>query len=222
MKYQDFENAFSKARLNKYLNACNGKKGSALILYRQNIKLCQKFYGILNIFEVVLRNAINNHYKTYFADNDWIKHQLKPGGMLENHPQMASVESLIKNLEKMGSYTNDRIVSSVSLGFWTHLFSRKPFALGGKSLLQIFPSRTKGIGQRVIYNEIQVIKSFRNRIAHQEAICFDESGTKNTTKVKGYYALVVKYIRFMSFPENQLFWGLDTIPLKMINRIEKL
>lgn len=65
MKYQDFENAFSKARLNRYLNACNGKAGSALILYRQNIKLCQKFYGILNIFEIVLRKVkFTNRFNT--------------------------------------------------------------------------------------------------------------------------------------------------------------
>lgn len=222
MKYQDFENAFSKARLNRYLNACNGKAGSALILYRQNIKLCQKFYGILNIFEIVLRNAINDHYKAYFSDNDWIKHQLKPGGMLENHPHFSVVKSTIKNLEKMGRYTNDRIVSSVSLGFWTHLFSRKPFALGGKSLLKIFPERDKGLGQRVIYNEIQVIKSFRNRIAHHEAICFDASGTKNTINAKGQWALVIKYMRFMKFQETKLLWGLDTLPNKTIKRIDDL
>lgn len=59
MKYQDYEKAFSPARLYKYLKAFGGDTVAALTLYRHNIKLCQKFYGVLNIFEVVLRNAIN-------------------------------------------------------------------------------------------------------------------------------------------------------------------
>lgn len=81
MKYPDYERSFSSARLNKYLKACDGDTVAALTLYRHNIKLCQKCYGILNIFEIVLRNAINEHYKTVFNDLDWIRSQLKPGGM---------------------------------------------------------------------------------------------------------------------------------------------
>ena len=153
---------------------------SALTLYRHNVKLCQKFYGVLNIFEVVLRNAINNHYRTYLGDEDWIRNQLVTGGMLENHPQREAVDKIIADLDRTGRYSNDRVVSSVSFGFWTHLFSRKPFAHGGQSLLRIFPAKAKGVGQRVIYNELRSIKAFRNRIAHHEAICFDSTGVKCT------------------------------------------
>lgn len=52
MKYNDFEDALSAARLNKYKNACGGNTNKALTLYRHNVKLCQKFYGVLNIFEM--------------------------------------------------------------------------------------------------------------------------------------------------------------------------
>ena len=74
MKYNDYEAAFSQARLSRYLNACAGDKNKALILYRHNLKLCQKFYGVLGLFEVVFRNAVNEHYKRHFGDEDWIKH----------------------------------------------------------------------------------------------------------------------------------------------------
>lgn len=47
MKYNEYETAFSSARLNKYIVACNGNNNKALVLYRHNIKLCQKFYGVL-------------------------------------------------------------------------------------------------------------------------------------------------------------------------------
>lgn len=151
---------------------------AALTLYRHNIKLCQKCYGILNIFEVVLRNTINEHYKAYFADPDWIRHQLQPGGMLYSYPRRTSVLSTIAELDNGGRYTNDRVVSSVTFGFWTYLFTRVPFRRGGSTLLQIFPAKTVGLGQRAIFNELQTIKDFRNRIAHHEAICFDSTEPK--------------------------------------------
>ena len=222
MKYLDYEKAFSPARLNKYLKACGGDSAAALTLYRHNVKLCQKYYGVLNIFEVVLRNAINDHYKVHFSDPDWIRHQIVPGGMLENYPQRLAVEKEIANLDKAGKDTNDRVVSSVTLGFWTHLFSRRPFALGGQSLLRIFPARANGLGQRSIYNELQDIKSFRNRIAHHEAICFDNTGAKNTQPAKDNYALVIKYVRFLGYPEAHLYYGLDVLPDKILKKIDLL
>jgi len=94
MRYKDLEDAFSAARLNKYKNACGGNTNKALILYRHNVKLCQKFYGVLNIFEIILRNAINQHYTSYFNDADWIYHQLQNGGMLEHSPKHSAIASL--------------------------------------------------------------------------------------------------------------------------------
>ena len=222
MKYSDYEKAFSPARLNKYLTACGGDTMAALTLYRHNIKLCQKCYGILNIFEVVLRNAINEHYKAYFADPDWIRHQLQPGGMLDSYPRRGSVLNAIAELDNGGRYTNDRVVSSVTFGFWTYLFTRVPFRRGGSTLLQVFPAKTIGLGQRAIFNELQTIKDFRNRIAHHEAICFDSTGTKSTVAVRANYALVIKYIQFLGYQESHIYFGLDILPDKIMQKIDSL
>jgi hypothetical protein len=222
MKYSDYEKAFSPARLNKYLTACGGDTMAALTLYRHNIKLCQKCYGILNIFEVVLRNAINEHYKAYFADSDWIRHQLQPGGMLYSYPRRTSVLNTIAELDNGGCYTNDRVVSSVTFGFWTYLFTRVPFRSGGSTLLQVFPAKTVGLGQRTIFNELQTIKDFRNRIAHHEAICFDSTGTKSTAAVRANYALVIKYIQFLGYQESHIYFGLDILPNKIMQKIDTL
>ena len=100
MNYKEYEKAFSAARLAKYKIACNGNANDALTLYRYNIKLCQKFYGILNVFEVVLRNAIDEHYKAVFNDKDWICTQLQKGGMLELAPHRAEVEKTVASLVK--------------------------------------------------------------------------------------------------------------------------
>ncbi len=222
MKYPDYERAFSPARLNKYLNACGGDMMAALTFYRYNIKLCQKCYGILNIFEIVLRNAINKHFSAYFANQDWIRDQLHPGKLLESHPQYSSVIKIIRDLTAKGRYSNDRVVSSVSLGFWTYLFTKVPFRRGGGTLLQIFPAKQRGLGQRAIYNELQGIKDFRNRIAHHEAICFDKTGSKSTIMVRNNYDRVIKYIRFLGYHESHLYYGLDVLPDKIIQKIDSL
>lgn len=222
MRYSDYESALSPARLSRYSNACGGDKNKALTLYRHNVKLCQKFYGVLSLFEVVLRNAINEHYKQYFVDYNWIKTQMQPGGMLENCPQAAEVGNHITRLINAGKYTHDRLVSSVSFGFWTYLFNKQPFRKGGQTLLAIFPKRSRGLGRKAIYNELMAIKAFRNRIAHHEPICFDQYGNKDVIFAQNNYDQILKYIDFLKYNKNELFFGLDILPDKTIAKINSL
>lgn len=222
MKYADFENAFSAARLNKYRKACNGNDTKALTLYRHNVKLCQKFYGVLNVFEIVLRNAINKHYALHFNDADWIFHQLQVGGMLEHSPQQKDVLDEINKMANDNKYTPDKVVSSVSFGFWTYMFTKVPFRLGNQSLLHIFPNRQVGLGQKAIFKELQQIKQFRNRIAHHEPICFDATGRKSMVYAQTNYALILKYLSFFGYDKDELFFGLDVMPDSVMDRITKL
>lgn len=222
MKYTDFEGAFSAARLNKYRKACGGNTYKALTLYRHNVKLCQKIYGVLNVFEIVLRNAINNHYIKVFNDSDWIFHQLQSGGMLEFSPQRKDVLQDINDMVKDGKYTPDKVVSSVSFGFWTYMFTKVPFRLGNQSILQIFPNRQTGIGQKAVFKELQQIKQFRNRIAHHEPICFDAAGHKSMVYAQTNYALILKYISFLGYSKDELLLGLDVKPDIVMNQITKL
>lgn len=220
MKYKEFENAFSAARLNKYLIACNGNKDKALQLYRLNIKLCQKLYGVLNVFEIVLRNAIHEHYKCFFSDSNWIRTQLSNAGMLSMAPKRNEVLSIIRKLINTGKYTPDRVVSSLSFGFWTHLFTKHPFSKGGKTILKIFPNKTKPLGQRAVFNELMRIKEFRNRIAHHEPICFDQTGQVDTTFARTHYMLILKYLSFLGYKEGQILYGLDVQPNTIFNMID--
>lgn len=222
MRYNKFEIALSPARLNRYVTACNGNKARALQLYRYNVKLCERLYGILNVFEVILRNAIDNHYKNQYCDPNRIKTQLAAGGFLEHAPQNTKAQLLISNLTVKGTYTNDRIVSGVSFGFWPYMFTRIPFRLGGQSLLRIFPNRTTGTNQRTIYNELQQIKNFRNRIAHYEPVCFDVTGNINTVYACDNYHLILKYVSFFGYNPQELFYGMNTNPESIISAIDTL
>jgi len=217
MKYEEYEKALSVPRIGKYKIACNGDKNKALILYRYNIKLCQKFYGILGVFEVVLRNAINEHYKALLQDNDWLMTQSQNGFLLDYQDTILNERNkLIKN-----KYTHDKLVASLSLGIWTFLFSRNCYKNSGKTLLQIFPNKTHGLNQKNIYADLDKIRIFRNRIAHHEPLCFDFLGTINVDYVKEIYTLVIKYIDFLGYRSNELLYGVET-PLSTIEKIDEL
>lgn len=222
MDYEEYEKAFSPARLSRYLTACGGNQAKALTLYRHNVRLCQKFYGILNIFEVVLRNAMNLHYQSYFGDKDWILNQYADGCMLSTAPQRNEILRNATELLRHGRYSNDRLVSSVTFGFWTYLFNRLPYRSGGSTLLQIFPYRTPGLAQRPIFNELQQIKSFRNRIAHYEAVCFNLKNNIDMTYAKGNIDLIKKYVTFLGYDPVKLFFGMGIRPYSMIEQISKL
>ena len=222
MNYSDYETAISSVRLNKYKLACGGDTNKAINLYRYNIRLGQKFYGLLNIFEVVLRNAIDRHYREYFNNVDWIEEQLRPGGMLHMYTQRETVQKCIDSLVQQGKYSQDRLVSLVSLGFWTYMFTKVPFRLGGQNLLKIFPNRYPGMGQKAIYKEMLQIKDFRNKIAHHDGICFDRNCNKCTDFSRYHYGLVIKYLQFLGYNMNELLFGLDVVPDSIMKKIDEL
>lgn len=89
MRYNEYEVAFSPARLSRYKAACGGDTRKAMTLYRYNVRLCQKFYAVLSVFEIILRNAIDRHFRAYYNDPNWIEHQLQTGGMLAYSPKKA-------------------------------------------------------------------------------------------------------------------------------------
>ena len=84
------------------------------------MKLSQRFYGVIGLFEVMLRNAINEHYKQQFGDEDWIVNQCAPGCLLADDKE--AIEKTYKDFTSKGVYTNDKMVASFTLGFWTYLF----------------------------------------------------------------------------------------------------
>jgi len=218
MKYSDYEKALSVPRLNKYRCACNNDKNKTLILYRYNIKLCQKFYGILGVLEVVLRNAINEHYRINLSDADWLVTQATNGFLL---PSQDDIYKERDKLVRINAYTHDKLVASLSFGTWTILFSKKTYRQGGKTLLQIFPNKAHGFNQKQIYKDLDSIRAFRNRIAHHEPICFDSQKQVNVDYSEEIYNLILKYIEFLGYNTNEILFGVES-PISIIQKIKVL
>lgn len=216
MKYKICEETLSSTRLGKYASACRNNKNKTILLYQYNLKLSQRVYGVIGLFEVMLRNAINKHYTIQFKDENWIIHQACKGRLLEKDAY--AIQEIENGFRKRGIYTNDKMVASFTMGFWTYLFTRNNYRAGGKTLLNIFPDRIHGLMQRDVYKELTYIREFRNRIAHYEPICFDHSGNVSTDFIYRHYDLIRKYIGFMGLPVDSAF-GFIEKPDPIIKKI---
>jgi hypothetical protein len=218
MTYEEYEKALSAPRIGKYLSACDGDKNKALMLYRYNIKLSQKFHGMLCVLEVALRNAIDTHFKTKLGDDNWIDNQARRGFLVDNQDAIfRERDRLFRNRK----YIHDRLVSSLSFGVWTFMFSDKCYRNSGKTLLQIFPNKTHGLKQSEIYKELEKIRTFRNRIAHHESLCFDRTGALGVEYVQEIFSLIAKYIGFLGYSTGELLFGVDS-PASTIVKVDKL
>ncbi|MHC1705199.1 MAG: Abi family protein [Tenuifilaceae bacterium] len=226
MKYEDYEKVLSQARLNRFLNACKSDRQKALQLYRLNIKLSENFFAILCMFEVAFRNAVDQHYINHFKDKEWLKNQCLGKGFL-NNPAFSSgrfkskkkVDSAIRELGIR--YTHDRVVSSLSLGFWVNLFAPIQFRLAGQNLHKIFPNRIKGTQPKQIFNDLDSILEFRNRVAHHEPICFNGTEFIDLTSAKVNYSIIIKMIDWMAIDSSKFLTDLDNTT-HIISEIESL
>ena len=219
MDFKTSQKLYSKARMGKYLKACTGNQLRTMQLYRYNLRLCQRFYGILNIFEVILRNAVNEHYMAYYSDSDWIVNQTGTDKILAHDKD--EIKQIEADYKKRGIYNNDKMVSALTFGFWTYLFTKKNYRKGGKTLLKIFPNKAKGKNQADIYLDLTHIREFRNRIAHHEPICFDGNGNICTDFARKHYQLICDYIGYFGQNPNDVISWAET-PDFILDKIEKL
>jgi len=217
VNYNDYEEYLSKPRLDKYKHACSGSETKALELYMLNIETSKKFWGVLCLFEVVLRNAINKHYKKHFSYDDWIIGQITGNFFPEDKKMVIYKEK--EKLSPLIPYSPDRLVAALSFGFWVSMFSSHCFNQGNQSLLKIFPNKQKGINQKLVFNELKEIRDFRNRIAHHEAICFNRSGEISSKYMEKILGVIQKYTHFLGLPED--FLQNVESPILDIEKLEK-
>ena len=219
MDFKTSQTLYSAARIGKYLHACSGDKRQAMQLYRYNLRMCQRFFGVLHLFEVILRNAINNHYSAQLADSDWIINQAASGKLLSDDEDM--IKDTEAGFRKHGVYSNDKMVASFTMGFWTFLFTKKNYKKGGKTLLRIFPNKAKGKNQADVYKDLTAIREFRNRIAHHEPICFDSTGHVSSAFARKHYELICEYISYMGqMPDDVISWAEK--PDKFLDAIDNM
>lgn len=181
MKYSTLEYYISQPRLKRYLTATNNSKTNALKLYQKNLRVSQAFYPILNLFEIFLRNVIDYQISSHFANPNWIITE-KNGFM--NDPSLSSSKYFLKysvaGAEKTIAgnkgkipVTSGKVIAELSFGFWTSLFQKYHYKLIGGVVIHCFPKKPLKVNREIISKKLNNIRLFRNRIYHNEPICFN-------------------------------------------------
>lgn len=218
MKYIDFEALISPPRCFRYVAACNNDTRKAMTLYRANLRLSQEIFSVLSIFEVVLRNKIDQHYRAIFrptiGNDEWLVHATNPGGYLTSHgcgKSLQSVQEALQSLYACNGYTHDKLVAELTFGFWRFQFAAKEFMAAGSSLHHIFPSRPPRTNHTDIFNKLGYINKIRNRIAHHEPICFGPANSISTLYAANHYQAIMILFQWMSIDSADLLFGIDRV-----------
>ena len=165
--YAEIQTFLSSTRLNTYGQNLPVKK--QLKEYRRNIKLCRDFYPELDFFEVTLRNAIDTALTSFVNGADWMT------TLPLDQQTLYKITEVKNRLQKQNKQiTHDRIISELTLGFWTTPFSKKynQYKFQSYIVKKVFvncPKSQKSIQNIQVY--INEIRELRNRVCHYERIC---------------------------------------------------
>ena len=76
MDYYECCHVFSGSRMDRYKNAVGEDK--AVELYLLNLSLSRELFHVVSIFEIVLRNKIDDCLRQEFQDNNWLHNSIQP------------------------------------------------------------------------------------------------------------------------------------------------
>lgn len=226
MKFENFENVMSSARMSRYLTACGNTK-KAMTLYRLNLRLSQELFTIISCFEIALRNKINSHYETNLGNN-WLRDAAITGGFFDSNRCRLTAQNIndaVSNLNH--NYTHNKLVAELGFGFWRYMFAPNQYTATGRNLLQIFPEKPRSTvfvqyNQTFVFNQLIEINNIRNRIAHHEPICFQlGSSIKNSTYARQQHGLIKQLFQWMGIDESALLYGIDHVN-DICNQIDNL
>lgn len=226
MRYGDFANIITHARMNRYLLACGGNTRKAMTLYRKNLQLTQELFTIISCFEVALRNAIDSTISPILG-KDWLRDAAAPGGIFDTRKCHFTRDNINDSLKKLHTYNHYKLIAELGFGFWRYMFSKHQFNATGKILLKVFPLKPKSTPAQQ-YNNIYIFKilaeinDIRNRMAHHEPICFlPGMPIKNTSYARKHYNLILQLFQWMEIDGASLLYGLDHIK-SICNEIDNL
>lgn len=202
MKVELRNKYLSTPRYNRYLVASANDHNRAKRLYEANIRLAQAFHPVLCQFEVILRNALNRVLCLHFADQDWIIHQkdgfMRDGSLKHSHYFLKTcVQKTETKLQRRRILvTSGKIISDQTFGFWLALFLSHHYSLVGGQPIHIFPHKPVSENRAGIYNKLDRIKDFRNRVNHSEPLCFvqDSVNCEETLSIRNTIYKLIQWI----------------------------
>lgn len=160
-----FDRSFSRPRLAPYLDAAQLDGTHAVDHYQWNLQVSEAFYPALSVLEISIRNAIHAQLQIRYGRTNWWS-----TAPLQSHHLAKVREAEAKaSSRKRASMSADDVVAELSFGFWVSLLSRaydRDFWV--PSLRKAFPYYRGN--RRLLYDEFDAMRLFRNRIMHHEPI----------------------------------------------------
>lgn len=162
--------SLSSARLGTYINASGfGANATPLDIYVWNALISGAFYTSLHICEVVMRNAISHALELKYGVN-WPWSQ-----GLERTLSKWSKEELQSARQGIPAGSTGKVIAELKFAFWCRLLtSGQDQHLWNANIRIVFPNlpfpMTVAAGRTMLYNDMEALRVFRNRIAHHEPI----------------------------------------------------
>ena len=167
--------ALSTARMGTFETAVGISGNSdprALALYSWNARVSAAFLAPLHICEVVLRNAVSDAIEVVYGPRwPW---QI---GFEQSLPAPRTGYNPQRDLQNARSRvsTTGKVIPELKFVFWQKMFtSRHDLRLWNALLLRVLPNldaaRSVSVLRQELYNELEEVRTLRNRIAHHEPI----------------------------------------------------
>ena len=153
----------------------------------------------------MLRNRLNEILITYFGDTNWIITE-KTGFMsdpsltyFQNRTGKKIIKDFLKTEVKKAegslgraqkTITSHAVIAELTFGFWTELFETYHYKLLEGQPIKIFTNLSQGIGRKEVNEELKKVKRFRNRINHNEPICFVGNRVDFTETMEVYHSIM--------------------------------
>ena len=172
---QAIELVISKDRLATYLRILKTRNlPRAIELYHWNAEVSGAFLLPQQVCEVAIRNAVSEVLASVYGHAwPWAS------GFERSLPDPATGFSLRKDLctarDKAHKGKSCMVVAELKFAFWIRLFSQRfESRLWGPHIHRLFPGLPSHMPVRqcreTIHNDLECVRSIRNRIAHHEPI----------------------------------------------------
>lgn len=184
-----FIKTLSQTRFNVYLREANQDPDLAFRLYRWNMLLAETFLMPCHLLEVGLRNGISRKMWDRFGAQWPLKarpmcewddapalspqmRQLPGQAQIKIAAQRDEIIRYRKDRNIASPVTSDCVISQMSFGFWTNMFSRRyrQVLWNGRAIRVVFPNLPGNITTAKIYQKLGKVREIRNRVAHHEVI----------------------------------------------------
>lgn len=160
--------------MGRYYAAHPNDENKAILHYQSNIELSSSFYACLSVFEVALRNSLNRELVTKFGRDDWYRVIPSTQGLNGLNYYITEAQRHISNRGEI--VTSSKIIAELTFGFWVSLMNSQYEKVLWHDLRRAFPYMPKAKKQRKnISAPLNNFRAFRNRVFHNEPICWSKS-----------------------------------------------